>query len=732
MILSKSVAEPRYDNTVTELDLYDELHAISESVVRVFHEIGKMVSDDYTSDIEAYRSYIKDINVFLDKREVFVRTIYRQNYITLQNMKNRFNSEFVKVVEYFNKTNDSYDITVAKFDAKTYANIPNFTFIDTFVDKNLKFNVKEKAFKTPYNLQATLNQIRGKSIGAGALEVDAFYKKMETSIKYTTETMKLTKNSVTDLMTLVDSYQIDKISFDNIISLIQKLKHFFTQCLYYSIEDIRQLFPAGETTDDKVQKMYSYTDFKFRVMNGLLSHTIDAYNYKTKVMYDALRVCIENAFQLKSERDSLSECTNPMVTVSNYRRTILEMNRLLQEYYIYHDKGYNFDDMYTLSEQVLKNRQSFIDNVRANIKELNRLYKDVILAVIDAGSRNEGPFQRIIHNAASVPTGKLSTLSQTYVTPGSSEKPLSSIMADYSANHSQLYKAVDRIANNTIIDINSQYMKEEGNLAFIISKIVTTIPEELKVLEDVVNKFEKGVSSMVHDTMYSDLIQDEYNNLLSVMILDYHQQVNELNQYVRTLTYISPSAQEDLMIDSSMPIHLDYYTDTVLNTYGLKDNDKSAILALQVKLQSLYNSIADNYPYVVFNMPAHLCRLQEAALTTKERKELKDEEFGLPEERKYPLTDRQHVIKAIQFFKHCPDDKKGELARRIKKQADKYEVEIKSTEVLEYLHLRESVVEYNDVNEGTEIYGMEYVKYITEMNLITQAKMNFIYTIYTF
>lgn len=731
MILSKSVSAPRYEDTITELDLYDELHVISESVVRVFHEIGKMVSDDYTSDIEAYRSYIKDINVFLDKREVFIRTIYRQNYIALQNMKNKFNNEFTKVIEYFDKTKDSYDITVAKFDYKAYASIPNFKFIDVFADKNLNFNVKEKAFKTPYNLQGTLNQIRGKSIGAGALDVDAFYKKMETSIKYTTETMKLNKDSVTDLMTLIDSYQIDKISFDNIISLIQKTKHFFTQCLYYSIEDIRQFFPGDNTTEDKVQKMYSYTDYKFRVMNGLLSHTIDAYNYKTKVMYDALRICIDNAFQLKSERDSLSECTNPMVTVSNYRRTILEMNRLLQEYYIYHDKGYNFDDMYNLSEQVLRNRQSFIDNVRANIKELKRLYKDVILAVIDAGSRNEGPFQRIIHNAACVDAGKLSTISQTYATPGFSEKPLSTIMADYSANHSQLYKAIERVANGTIMDINSQYVKEEENLVFIINKIVTIIPEELKMLESVVNKFEKGVSTMVHDSIYSDLIQDEYNNLLSVMLLDFHQQVNELNQYIRQLTYISPSAQEDLMIDSSMPIHLDYYTDTVLNTYGLKDNDKSAILALQVKLQSLYNSIADNYPYVVFNMPAHLSRLQEAALTTKERKELKDEEFGLPEERKYPLTDRQHVIKAIQFFKHCPEDKKSALAHRIKKQADKYEVEIKNTEILEYLHLRESV-EYYDPNESTEIYGMEYVKYITEMNLITQAKMNFVYTIYTF
>ena len=38
---------------------------------------------------------------------------------------------------------------------------------------------------------------------------------------------------------------------------------------------------------------------------------------------------------------------------------------------------------------------------------------------------------------------------------------------------------------------------------------------------------------------------------------------------------------------------------------------------------------------------------------------LPDSEFGLivDGKRSYPLVDKNHVIKAIQFFKHCPDGK---------------------------------------------------------------------------
>lgn len=77
----------------------------------------------------------------------------------------------------------------------------------------------------------------------------------------------------------------------------------------------------------------------------------------------------------------------------------------------------------------------------------------------------------------------------------------------------------------------------------------------------------------------------------------------------------------------------------------------------------------------------------EAKMDTKERNSLPDSQFGLPEERKYPLNDAAHVKSAIKLFGHCPEDKKPQLARRIARAAKKYHVDISSdSEVAKYLN----------------------------------------------
>lgn len=52
-------------------------------------------------------------------------------------------------------------------------------------------------------------------------------------------------------------------------------------------------------------------------------------------------------------------------------------------------------------------------------------------------------------------------------------------------------------------------------------------------------------------------------------------------------------------------------------------------------------------------------------LSTKERNELPASAFGLPEERKFPLIDENHVRSAEAYFHTCPPDKKKELAENI-------------------------------------------------------------------
>ena len=46
--------------------------------------------------------------------------------------------------------------------------------------------------------------------------------------------------------------------------------------------------------------------------------------------------------------------------------------------------------------------------------------------------------------------------------------------------------------------------------------------------------------------------------------------------------------------------------------------------------------------------------IMEAELSAEERNNLKASQFGLPEERKFPLTDANHVRSAISYFHTCP------------------------------------------------------------------------------
>ena len=66
--------------------------------------------------------------------------------------------------------------------------------------------------------------------------------------------------------------------------------------------------------------------------------------------------------------------------------------------------------------------------------------------------------------------------------------------------------------------------------------------------------------------------------------------------------------------------------------------------------------------------------IQEKALSSQERKELPDSEFGIPELRKYPLTDKEHVEQAIRYFNKCPKGYEKELATNIKKKIVEYDM----------------------------------------------------------
>lgn len=94
--------------------------------------------------------------------------------------------------------------------------------------------------------------------------------------------------------------------------------------------------------------------------------------------------------------------------------------------------------------------------------------------------------------------------------------------------------------------------------------------------------------------------------------------------------------------------------------------------------------------------------LQYMAETAK-RSELPDSVFGIPEERKYPMPDKKHVISAIKLFGHVDKKYEEELAKRIIKNIRKYDIDVsfvtKNNKLYKYLldsHLvKESVSLYD-------------------------------------
>lgn len=69
--------------------------------------------------------------------------------------------------------------------------------------------------------------------------------------------------------------------------------------------------------------------------------------------------------------------------------------------------------------------------------------------------------------------------------------------------------------------------------------------------------------------------------------------------------------------------------------------------------------------------------LGEAAMKSAARNKLSDDQFGLPEDRKYPLNDAKHVRLAVKMFGHCEEGKRKKLAGNILKAAEKHGVSIK-------------------------------------------------------
>lgn len=93
--------------------------------------------------------------------------------------------------------------------------------------------------------------------------------------------------------------------------------------------------------------------------------------------------------------------------------------------------------------------------------------------------------------------------------------------------------------------------------------------------------------------------------------------------------------------------------------------------------------------------------VQEAVLKAKERNSLKDSEFGIPELRKYPLTDETHINMAVKFFGKAPKKYKLSLAKRILRAAHSHDMDTDGWDTInDYIKKhKESVVQEAAINK---------------------------------
>lgn len=71
-------------------------------------------------------------------------------------------------------------------------------------------------------------------------------------------------------------------------------------------------------------------------------------------------------------------------------------------------------------------------------------------------------------------------------------------------------------------------------------------------------------------------------------------------------------------------------------------------------------------------------------LTAEGRHELKESDFGLPRERKFPMPDAAHVRAAESYFHYADDADKPLLARNILRKAEEFGVHVESDNVLKW------------------------------------------------
>lgn len=89
--------------------------------------------------------------------------------------------------------------------------------------------------------------------------------------------------------------------------------------------------------------------------------------------------------------------------------------------------------------------------------------------------------------------------------------------------------------------------------------------------------------------------------------------------------------------------------------------------------------------------------LEEESMSAKERNELEDDDFGIPELRKYPIHNKKHVNQAIKMFNHVEKKYEFELADNLLDAMERFHI---STDTVGEKNRLRKYIKENVVTEG--------------------------------
>lgn len=189
----------------------------------------------------------------------------------------------------------------------------------------------------------------------------------------------------------------------------------------------------------------------------------------------------------------------------------------------------------------------------------------------------------------------------------------------------------------------------------------------------------------------------------------------------KTLTDESPVGKYTLVhYTTSEPVDGDVQKPIKVSTIELEITDEEGTFEYNVKDTDKDLITIEAYSFIVDT------ELLSESLKAVERNKLKDSDFGLPKERKYPIHNTEHVELAIKFFNYVKKEDEKELAKNIIEKIDAYgirgDINLSKKNKFyryfsEYKDTKSGVTEsYElDLSDTSDLYDDELIKEIEEM-----------------